>query len=309
MDAIGTLLAALQRDPAEDTGWLALADCLVERGEEARSHLVRLQLQLRRDPTSPHAPEWEEQLRRLWTEGVPPCQPIVPGPAGMVFVLVPPGSFWMGAQDQETWMDPDEEPRHLVRLTRGFYLSMHQVTQGQWRTVMGVNPSHHPGDNFPVETVSHDDSLAFCERLTLLLGRRARLPTEAEWEYACRAGTRSSYCSGEGKGALRLVGWCSYSGDWDGSGGTQEVGLLRGNSWGLCDMHGNVWEWCSDWYDKDYYQASPADDPPGPLEGDSRVVRGGSWRGGVWFCRSAERRSIEPGVREINVGLRVALDL
>jgi uncharacterized protein (TIGR02996 family) len=309
MDAIGTLLAVLQRDPAEETAWLALADCLAERGEEARSELVRLQLLLRREPDSPHAVEWERHLRRLWHEGAPPCQPLLPGPAGMVFVLIPPGGFWMGARDEEPWMDPDEAPRHLVRLTRGFYLSKYQITQRQWRAVMDVNPSYHVGDDLPVENLSHEDSLELCARLGPLLGRRARLPTEAEWEYACRAGTRTSYCSGEGKEALRLVGWCSYSGDWDGSGGTQEVGLLRSNSWGLHDMHGNVWEWCADWYDKDYYQVSPGADPPGPPDGETRVVRGGSWRGGVWFCRSAERRSIEPGVREINVGVRVVVEL
>jgi uncharacterized protein (TIGR02996 family) len=309
MDAVGTLLAALQRDPAEDTAWLALADGLAERGEDACSDLVRLQLGLRRDPDSPQAPGWERRLRQLWREGVAPCQPLLGGPAGMAFVLIPPGTFWMGAQDEEPWMDPDEEPRHRVRLTRGFFLGKHQVTQRQWQAVLGVNPSHHPGDDLPVESVSHDDCLAFCGRLTQLLGRRARLPSEAEWEYACRAGTRTSYCSGEGKEALRLVGWCSYTGDWDGSGGMQPVGLLRPNSWGLFDMHGNVWEWCSDWYGPDYYRVSPADDPPGPADGETRVVRGGSWRGGVWFCRSAERRSIEPGVREINVGLRVAVDL
>jgi formylglycine-generating enzyme required for sulfatase activity len=170
------------------------------------------------------------------------------------------------------------------------------------------NPAYHRGYNLPVERVSHKDCLDFCERLSGRLQRGVRLPTEAEWEYACRGGTRTSFCSGEGVEALRLVGWCSYSGDWDGSGGTQEVGRLRCNSLGLFDMHGNVWEWCADWYTATPDEADAPQDPAGPASGEARVLRGGSWRGGPWFCRSAERRAIEPAACEINIGFRVAID-
>jgi uncharacterized protein (TIGR02996 family) len=309
MTTLEALHLALQQTPEDDTAWLALADCLAERGDERRSELVRLQLFLRQKPAADESPAWEERLRQLWLEGVEPCQPVLPGPEGMSFVLIPPGSFWMGATDGEEWMDADESPRHLVRLTRGFLMNAHPVSRGQWRAVMGRQPNRQSGWRLPVEMVSHEEAREFCARLTEQLGRLVRLPTEAEWEYACRAGTTTPFCSGSGVEALRLVGWCSYSGEWDSSGGPQEVGTLRPNSWGLYDMHGRVWEWCHDWYGEYYYRNSPVEDPFGPESGEDIVTRGGSWRGGPWFCRSAERRPAGPTTEAINIGFRVVTEL
>jgi formylglycine-generating enzyme required for sulfatase activity len=217
----------------------------------------------------------------------------------------------MGAPAGEEWMDADEAPRRRVALPRGLFVGRCPVTQREYKAVTGHNPAHLQGAGGakPVECVSYDDALGLCRRLGRLTGRRCRLPTEAEWEYACRAGTATMYCSGDGLSALRQVGWCSYDGEWDGSGGTRKVGEMRANAWGLFDMHGNVWEWCSDWYAEGYYSAGPRESPTGPAAGSEKVVRGGSWRGGPWFCRSAERRGISPDSREINVGVRVVVEV
>jgi uncharacterized protein (TIGR02996 family) len=309
MTALDTLQEVLARQPDDDPGWLALADCLEEQGAPRQAEVVRLQLRLRQTLDDPDWLAWEERHRQLWCEGVEGCQPLWRGPHGMDFVLIPPGRFWMGAAEDETWHNSDELPRYRVLLSQGFWLGRTPVTQEQWLAVMGSNPSRHPGASHPVERVSWHDACVFCDLLARQMGRAVRLPTEAEWEYACRAGTITAFCSGEGVEALRQVGWCSYNGDWDGSGGTQEVGQFRGNAWGLHDMHGNVWEWCADRFGAGYYAHSPAKDPPGPTRGEQRSMRGGSWRGGPWFCRSAERWSMNPEDTEINVGLRVAVEL
>ena len=173
MNDVEKLLAVLPRDPGDDAAWMALADGLAEQGEDARSELVRLQLRLRRDLGSPEQSEREQRLHQLWTAGAAPCQPILQGPMGMAFVLVPPGAFWMGAHEEEKWMDPDEAPRHRVSLTRGFWLGVHPVTQGQWQALAGDNPAHHRGELLPVENVSHEDAQEFCLRLAERMGRRA----------------------------------------------------------------------------------------------------------------------------------------
>jgi uncharacterized protein (TIGR02996 family) len=308
MNAVQTMHQGLARQPADDTGWLALADCLEEQGAGERAELVRLQLWLRRRLDDPAWAGWEARLRELWAAGVEGCQPIWHGPLGMSFVLIPPGQFWMGAVDDETWHNADELPRHRVTLSRGFWLGVTAVTQEQWQAVVGSNPSGCPDLQHPVEQITWRDAGKFCRRMGKRLARRVRLPTEAEWEYACRAGTATPFCSGVGVEALRQVGWCSYDGDWDGAGGTRAVGEFRPNSWGLHDMHGNVWEWCSDWYADDSYEAGVVVDPVGE-HGEQRSMRGGSWRGGPWFCRSAERWAMSPRVSEINVGLRVLVEL
>ncbi|MFO0926529.1 MAG: SUMF1/EgtB/PvdO family nonheme iron enzyme [Gemmataceae bacterium] len=309
MDAVETLQQAIGRDPGDDTAWLALADSLVEAGADDRAELVRLQLALRRQLDDPAWSAWQTRLMALWASRVKPAQPTLEGPFELTFVLIPPGSFWMGALPDERWMDDDEHPRHRVTLTNGFYLASCPITREQWQTVTGLDRGSGRGERRPIERVARADCEDFCERLSERLDRRVRLPTEAEWEYACRAGTSTLFCSGSDVDALRQVGWCSYTGDWDSSGGSRSVGERRPNSWGLYDMHGNVWEWCADWFDARYYERSPAVDPPGPAEGTACVVRGGSWRGGPWFCRSAERRDLPPGTREINLGFRVAVDL
>ncbi|MGL4555637.1 MAG: SUMF1/EgtB/PvdO family nonheme iron enzyme [Gemmataceae bacterium] len=305
MDAVGTLLTVLAVTPEDDTGWLALADALTERGDDARAALVRAQLAVRRDPGDDAA---RNRVLTLWRAGVAPCVPALDGPHGVGFVLVPPGTFDMGARPGDGWLDDDELPPHRVELAAGFFLGVTPVTRGQWRAVMGPPRGRDHPDGHPVESVSWRDAGRFCERLGRLMGRRCRLPTEAEWEYACRAGTTTRYVGGDAAAVLEEAGWCSYSGVWDAAGGTIPVGSLRPNPFGLHDMHGNLWEWCRDVYDAGYYAESPARDPSGPRRGREHVVRGGSWRGGPWFCRSSERRALSPTTREENVGFRVAVE-
>jgi uncharacterized protein (TIGR02996 family) len=309
--ALDSVLLALAADPADDTGWQALADCLEEAGQPARGELVRLQLWLRRRLDDPHWPAWEERLRALWSAGVEGCQPVVDSaPHGLTFVLVPPGELWMGARDEERWRSGDESPRHRVTLTRGFWLARTPVTRRQFLDVMGfaAGDGLRGRGKHPAVGVGHQHALDFCQRYGALAGRPCRLPTEAEWEYACRACTATSFCSGEGRAALELVGWCSYDGTWDGSGGTRPVMRGRPNSWGLYDMHGNVWEWCAD--SQAPYPDGPVTDPRGETEGQGmRVIRGGSWRGGPWFCRSAERWAAPPDGGDSNNGFRVAMEL
>ena len=177
---------------------------------------------------------------------------------------------------------------------------------------MGKNPSHfkESGPDAPVEMVSWDDAQEFCRKLSELAeekeaGRRYRLPTEAEWEYACRAGSAEKYCYGDDESRLGDYAWYRKNSD----GKTHQVGQKKPNAWGLYDMHGNVWEWCADWYDREYYANSPTDDPTGPSEGSFRVFRGGGPLWGAGVCRSACRPDSRaaPGFRHFVLGLRVSL--
>ena len=202
---------------------------------------------------------------------------------GMTFVLIPPGEFRMGSDDKEAYKD--EKPVHTVRLTQAFFLGKYEVTQGQWQAVMGMNPSLFPGDaNRPVEQVSWDNVQGFIRRLNAQEGgAQYRLPTEAEWEYAARAGTTTAYSFGNDARQLGEYAWYDNNAD----GKTHPVGQKKPNAWGLHDMYGNVWEWVQDWYTN--YAAGSAVDPAGPSSGSLRVVRGGSWVNGAGEGRSAAR--------------------
>ena len=163
-----------------------------------------------------------------------------------------------------------------MRITKPFYLGKYLVTQEQWEAVMGNNPSHFKGPKNPVEQVSWDDCQQFLEqaqREGRPRGGKFQLPTEAQWEYACRAGSTTRYCFGDDESELGEYAW------YDANSGskTHPVGEKKPNAWGLYDMHGNVWEWCQDWYDGGYYANSPTDDPTGPATGSDRVFRGGGW--------------------------------
>jgi formylglycine-generating enzyme required for sulfatase activity len=305
-----------------------------------------------------------------YSAGVRPGNPFITNSIGMRLARIPVGEFPMGnAESAESLCrafpacEPeridkldDEQPRHTVRITKAFYLGVHEVTVAQFRQFTeeapyeaesdrdgtggwgyaaeiayfeGRRPKYswrEPGfrqaDNHPVVNVTWNDAVAFCEWLTRQEGRTYRLPTEAEWEYACRAGSTTRYQNGDDPEALTDVAalydtmtkdvfpqWasCAVHGT-DGHVFTAPVGSFRPNAFGLCDMHGNVWEWCSDWYGEDYYATSPSNDPHGPETGVVRVRRGGSWHTWPLYMRSSFRNYNTPDTRYVLVGFRVALD-
>jgi formylglycine-generating enzyme required for sulfatase activity len=261
-----------------------------------------------------------EELRRLLAT--------LPGPpdrlsnaVGMTLALIPAGSFRMGSPDGEAERGKDEGPVHEVRITRPFYLGVHPVTQAQYQRVMGSNPSHfHAGDGggpeHPVDQVTWDEAMEFCRRLSAspeerAAGREYRLPTEAEWEYACRAGTATPFWWGASASSTQA----NFKGSHPYGGGekgpyprrTTRVGAYSANPWGLHDVHGNVWEWCADWFDEACYANSSIEDPLGPESGSGRVLRGGSWHSVGGSCRAAFRCRYAPGSRYSSIGFRTAL--
>jgi formylglycine-generating enzyme required for sulfatase activity len=218
---------------------------------------------------------------------------------GMEFVLIPSGTFMMGSPTSEKDRD-DDETQHQVTISKSFYLGKYEVTQAEWEKVMGSNPSYFKGcPRCPVENVSWEDVQDFIRKLNTKGEGRYRLPTEAEWEYAARAGSTARYSYGDGEGSLGNYAWYSAN-----SGSkTHEVGTKQPNEWGLYDMHGNVWEWCGDWYGA--YSSSAQIDPTGATSGSYRVIRGGSWNYVAVNLRSANRYSNSPSFRSYNLGFRV----
>jgi formylglycine-generating enzyme required for sulfatase activity len=219
----------------------------------------------------------------------------------------------MGSPPSEKGSE-DEERQHEVTLTQDYYLGAFEVTQAQYAKVMGNNPSYFQGDkvgnvvssNRPVEQVSWEDAVEFCRRLSELpeekaAGRVYRLPTEAEWEYACRAGSTTAFSFGDKLHSLDNYAWFSDNSNEQ----THPVGQKKPNAWGLYDMHGNVWEWCCDWYGE--YPKDAVSDPSGPSEGVRRVNRGGSWNNGAAYCRSSLRIRRNPAYRFPLNGFRLAL--
>jgi formylglycine-generating enzyme required for sulfatase activity len=234
---------------------------------------------------------------------------------GMKFVLIPAGSLTMGSRlspgevtrrygGKAEWYK-DEQPPHPVEITRPFYLQTTEVSQAQWKRIMGNNPSRFEdcGDDCPVEKVSWNDAQKFIEELNQMEDiNKYRLPTEAEWEYACRAKTETAYSFGDEVDKLGEYAWYG-----DNSGGkTKPVGKKKPNAWGLYDMHGNVWEWVQDRYGD--YPTGPIPDPKGPDKGEYRVLRGGSWSHFARILRSAYRGSNFPDDRSDGDGFRVARD-
>ena len=236
-------------------------------------------------------------------------------------VWIEPGSFSMGGGESETGAVGDTSP-FPVTLSKGYYLGKYEITQPIYKAIMDRNPAYFSGlravryqplslisgRGLPVEKVSWNDAMEFCRRLTerereagrLPDGYVYTLPTEAQWEYACRAGSETAYCFGDAETDLHDYGWYDEnSGD-----KTNPVGRKRPNKWGLHDMHGNVWEWCRDWYAK--YPEEPVTDPGGPASGNTRVNRGGGWYGNADNSKSAYRNMDTPDYRKAGLGFRVA---
>ena len=216
-------------------------------------------------------------------------------------VKVEAGTFMMGATSEMKDPSSDEKPLHQVTLTNDYYMGKYEVTQALWRAVMGSNPSKYKGDNLPVEKVSWNDCQKFISKLNKMTGRKFRLPTEAEWEYAARGGKRSRGYQYSGNSNISNVAW------YDGNSGSKPhpVGTKQANELGIYDMSGNVYEWCLDWYGS--YSSSSQTNPTGADSGSSRVYRSGSWSCFAWGCRLSFRSSFTPDYRRIGLGLRLAL--
>jgi formylglycine-generating enzyme required for sulfatase activity len=246
----------------------------------------------------------------------------LPGGAKFEFVLIPAGEFVMGSTEaerqwaleqaeanDEDWAIetiPSEAPQHGVKISQPFYLGKYEVTQTQWLAVMDSNPSLRESPDNPVEQVSWDDIQAFLAKLNTAFREQGivfRLPTEAQWEYACRAGTTTTFSFGDAPDSLAQYAW------YDDNAGRKShpVGQLKPNAWGLFDMHGNVWEWCADWYAEGYYAQSPLADPAGPTRGSSCIFRGGGLVSHPEVCRSAFRGSHPPNTRRGAIGFRLAV--
>jgi uncharacterized protein (TIGR02996 family) len=291
-------------DPADEVGWLAVADWLEEHDQPQRAELVRLT----------HTGGDEARIRELLAAGIEPCLATVTVDLGkgveMKFAFIPPGTFLMGSPANEA-KRRGEEVQHRVTLTKGYYLGIYPVTQAQWKAIEGTDPSNFKGNDLPVESVSWDECDQFCKKLGQKTGKRFRLPSEAAWEYACRAGTTTPFWCGNTISTEQA----NYDGRYTYGNGkkgeyrqkTTPVSKFHDNPWGLHDMHGNVWEWCNDWCGS--LDGSDITDPQGPQSGTSRVLRGGSWGYVPGYCRAASRNWYDPAVRSYYFGFRVLLCL
>lgn len=297
----------------------------LERFPQSRSYalyLPRATAPTTPPPTTPIPP-------RATAATSPPTAPPIPASPrpgttiensiGMKLAWIPAGQFLMGSPETDNSAFSDDKPQHLVRITKPFHLGVMEVTQVQYEQVMGTNPSHFQGGSLPVESVTWDEAVEFCRRLSSLpeeraAGRVYRLPTEAEWEYAARAGSTGKWCFGDDESELGDYAWYGMNSE----SRTHPVGQKRPNAWGLYDMHGNVWEWCEDVgkrvyvarevRDGDLVEPIPVDDPSGTGVGSNRVGRGGSWYGTPGqHCRSAHRLGLGAQIgRGHSVGFRVA---
>jgi formylglycine-generating enzyme required for sulfatase activity len=241
-------------------------------------------------------------------------KPVITNTLGMKLKLIPAGTFLMGSHENEQDRQINET-QHEVTISKAFYMQTIEVTQGQWKAMMGTEPWKdqdendifvNEGPNHPAVYLSWDDAIAYCKKLSEKEGRTYRLPTEAEWEYACRAGTTTLWSFGNEKKELGDHAW--YEKNTSESYGASLGGLKKPNAFGLYDMHGNVWEWCHDYYERHYYTQSPEKDPTGPIQGSFRVLRGGCWLLGSLLQRSAMRHSEDAVRRDALQGFRVVLE-
>ena len=228
---------------------------------------------------------------------------------GQTFKLIPAGTFTMGSPSSEPGRYSDEGPQHRVTLSQPFYIQTTEVTQAQWEDVMETNPSNFSGcPTCPVEQVSWNDIQEFLAKMNTRGEGTYSLPTEAQWEYAYRAGSTTAFYNGaitepEGNDPnLDAIGWYDYT---TSEKKTYSVAQKTPNAWGLYDMSGNVYEWCQDWYSSSYYHSSPSTDPAGPKSGSSRVIRGGGYYDITQYCRAAYRGYYSPGTRNLGIGFRL----
>jgi Uncharacterized conserved protein len=270
----------------------------------------------------PEAQSLREKIERLTTQTTS---------GGIVLRLIPSGKFYMGSHDSDEFMRNNESPQHRVHITNPLYFGIHQITQAQFSSLLGYNPSISVvHDAHPVDNISWFSAAEFCNKLSetegfspyylinverrkgnqvienadvsILGGNGYRLPNEAEWEYACRAGTITPWCFGDLVLEVGQYAWYYDNAQLE----THPVGEKKPNAWGLCDMHGNVMEWCNDWYCDSFYQQDiPEDDPAGPDDGIARVLRGGAWQFGAEATRSAYRNSASPDTSSNIIGFRV----
>jgi uncharacterized protein (TIGR02996 family) len=329
MSDLDALLAGIVAEPHNHLRWLIVADWLDDHGQYDRAELLRLHRELIRTccevDRHPGRVGWKEQHARiieLIDQGVKPCVPqhtlMLPGGVPFVGNFIPPGSFLMGSEERE-----EEKPIRKVTLTTGFFLGVHPVTQDQWMAVMGSNPSDYPGADRPVENANWPDATRFCQLVAAHTRERVHLPSEAQWEYACRAGTTTHFSFGTTDPVSRMVhGLGPRVVEIDPAseppaetlsepeGKTSPVGTKPANAWGLFDCHGNVWEWCADHYVRNAYGHSPRSDP---VVERARVVtrslRGGAWNSETWQCRSANRWRLNADGRYWFVGFRVVFTL
>jgi sulfatase modifying factor 1 len=233
---------------------------------------------------------------------------------GMAFNEIPAGTFMMGSPETEEHRN-DDEYQHNVTITKAFYMQTTEVTQGQWKAVMGTEPWKgevliKEGPNYAATWISWDDAVAYCKKLSEKDGKTYRLPTEAEWEYACRAGTQTTWSFGSDEKELADYDWYARNAGDINDKYAHQVKLKKPNAFGMYDMHGNVNEWCHDYYGSAYYWKSPAQDPTGPVTGSVRVLRGGSWLDFSRLTRSAYRDRFGADNRYVNLfGFRVVREL
>jgi sulfatase modifying factor 1 len=232
---------------------------------------------------------------------------------GMKLNKIPAGTFMMGSPGSETDRG-DDETQHPVTISKAFYMQTTEVTQGQWKEVMGTEPWKgkqyvKEGPNNAASWVSWDDAVAYCKKLSGKESGTYRLPTEAEWEYACRAETKTTWNFGDDEASLGDYAWHLKNAYDIDEKYAHQVGLKKPNAFGLYDMHGNVYEWCHDYFEQDYYKQSPAQDPTGPTSGSFRVLRGGSWFNGTRTTRSANRGRNDADNRYFNHGFRLVREL
>lgn len=318
---------ALQHDPLKHgiffyhllEGWKGGADGDKD-GEITLDEIIaytksRTQTYARLELGAPQTPRQKGYFDGTWIlRSVEKQSQLLTNSIGMKLVSIPAGEFLMGSPDSDHMAHSHEKPQHRVRITQSFSLGQTEVTQSQWKSVMGTEPwkdedDAQKGVDYPATSVTWDDASEFCRKLSAKEGKSYRLPTEAEWEYACRGGTQTRYSFGDDESQLSDHGWFSGNADDVNEKYPHRVGQKKANPFGLYDMHGNVEEWCNDWYvfEENYYKQSRVDDPNGPLEGVGRVQRGGSWYLPAEYCRSASRSANTQGAYFSYQGFRVVL--